>query len=127
MDSNNNESVFPIAIFLDTNILDSLPEDLRSGDLSGLVADTEKIGARVYIPDVVAREWLKHRIDKFLGSFENYIKGRNHIKKYFSDMPEFDITKDGFWNNVYRSLVSYLKKCGCRLLTPPRRYHPCSY
>lgn len=119
MNDSNDKEIFPIAIFLDTNILDSLPENLTAGDLSGLVADADNIGAKVYISDVVAREWLKHRIDKFLDSYKNYIKCRNHIKKYFTDIPEFNITKDEFWNNVHGSFVSYLKKCGCRLLAPP--------
>ena len=120
MDNDNDESVFPIAIFLDTNILDSLPEDLRSGDLSSLVADAENIGAKVYMPDVVAREWLKHRIDKFFDSLKNYIKDGKHIKKYFSEISEFGLTVEEFRKNVYKSLISRLKRCGCRLLGPPK-------
>lgn len=120
MSGEENKEIFPIAIFLDTNILDSLPENLRSGDLSGLVADADNIGASVYIPDVVAREWLEHRMDKFFHSLENYEKSRSHIKKYFSDVSEFRITVDDFMDNVYRFLISHLKKSGCRLLGPPK-------
>jgi len=117
---NNNKEIFPIAIFLDTNILDSLPENLRAGDLSGLVADCNNIGATVYIPDVVSREWLKHRIDKFFISLSNYLKSRSHIKKYFPNIPDFNINIEEFKNNVYRTLISFLKKSGCRLLGPPK-------
>ncbi len=120
MTVNNNQEIFPIAIFLDTNILDSLPENLVSGDLSGLIADAKNIGSDVYIPDVVAREWLTHRIDKFFNSLEEYLKSGSHIKKYFSEIPEFKITKSGFLSNVYRFLISHLKNSGCRLLCPPK-------
>jgi len=120
INDSNKRDLFPIAIFLDTNILDSIPENLKSGDLSGLVEDAEKIGTKVYIPDVVAREWLKHRMNKFIDSVENYLKERNNILKYFSEMPEFELTVEGFRKNVYKPLVSRLKKCGCRLLGPPK-------
>jgi hypothetical protein len=120
MKSDGNQEIFPIAIFLDTNILDSLPENLRSGDLSGLIADANSIGAKVCIPDVVAREWLKHRIDKFFDSLDGYEKSRAHIKKYFSNMPVFNIAGHDFSNNVYRFLINHLKKSGCRILGPPK-------
>jgi hypothetical protein len=120
MVESDSKEVFPIAIFLDTNILDALPENLHSGDLSGLIADAGSIGASVYISDVVAREWVKHRTDKFLKSLEAYQKAQNHMKKYFPDIPEFRITKDDFEGSVYRVLILRLKNCGCRLLGPPK-------
>jgi len=116
----DSTEVFPVAIFLDTNILDALPEDLSSGDLSGLVADADRIGAQAYIPDVVAREWLKHRMDKFFNTLEEYEGNRIHINRYFPNIPEFSITSSEFRSNVYRVLITHLVKSGCRLLGPPK-------
>jgi len=120
MSENKAMGSFPIAVFIDTNILDSLPEDLQSGDLSSLAETAEKTGARVYIPDVVAREWLKHRLDKIVGSFREYRKSRDHLKNYLPTIPEWKVTEDDYLNSVYRALIGRLRRSGCRVLGPPK-------
>jgi hypothetical protein len=120
MSENKARGAFPIAVFIDTNILDSLPEDLRSGDLSGLVDVAEKTGARIYIPDVVAREWLKHMLDRFSNRFTEYRISRDYLEKYLPTIPKLEITENDFLNSVYRPLIVRLRRSGCRILGPAK-------
>ncbi|HUW83397.1 MAG TPA: hypothetical protein VMZ31_11430 [Phycisphaerae bacterium] len=66
---------WPLAVFLDTNVLDSLPESLESGELSKLV----KQASRVYVPDVVARERVNHRYTKASNGANDAVKARPRI------------------------------------------------
>ena len=47
-----------MVIFLDTNILEELPETLESGELSSLIAEAKEVLVKVCLPDIVAREWI---------------------------------------------------------------------
>lgn len=119
MNEKQTREVFPIAIFIDTNILDALPEELISGDLSALIEDANQVGSRVFIPDVVAREWMEHKIERLLKNLENYQKAKNYIEKYFPPVAGFQLSGEDF-RKVPRALVARLRKSGCRLAIPPK-------
>lgn len=62
-----------VAVILDTNVLDALPESLKSGELSNLTSAVW----RVFVPDVVAREWQWHRLWKADESYKTLRKVSN--------------------------------------------------
>ena len=77
-----DEQAFPMVFFLDTNILDELPETLESGELSSLIAEAEEVEVKVYIPDIVAREWIWHRLEKLLNSIADAKTSLDHVRRY---------------------------------------------
>src|SRR5262245_40388830 len=108
---------FPIAVFLDTNILDALPEDLRSGELASLVSEA----GRVILPDIVAREWLTHSIEKAANSLKDAAKCRAHLKQYDDS---WVVTRDPkaseLERNVVRTAVRRIRDANLRVASPPR-------
>jgi len=109
--------LLPMAVFLDTNILDSLPENLESGELSGLVG---KAG-RVFVPDIVAREWIAHRFDKALKSISNSLKAKRHLNQYSGEWIKTNLedTKTIYCVILHIS-VKRLRGAGLTVLAPPR-------
>ncbi len=115
-----NIITLPAAFFLDTNILDALPESLESGELNSLVSEASQVGSRVYLPDVVAREWLKHRSDKVVESYVNVRKGSKHLRNYISNIPDFELENKAIIDSVLSNGIRRMKAGRLRILRPPR-------
>lgn len=123
MAENGNKTIkLPAAFFLDTNILDTLPESLESGELSHLVSEADDCNCRVFLCDVVAREWLKHRWDNACKSAESLMKGIRHLGKYIDSIPEVPIEDDAFYASVFRKGIQRIKEARLRVLKPPLLY-----
>lgn len=120
MPSEKNSLMLPVAFFLDTNILDALPETLESGELNGLVSEANGVKSRVYLPDVVAREWIKHRLDKVLKRYTDIRVGFDHLKKYLDAIPDFKIETDTIVDAVFKDGTRRIRNAGLRILRPPR-------
>ena len=114
-----NIITLPVAFFLDTNILDALPESLESGELNSLVSEVGQVRSRVYLPDVVAREWLKHRVDKVVKSYLNVRKGSKHLRSYISTIPDFELEDKAIIDAVFSSGIQRMKAGRLRILRPP--------
>ena len=110
-----------MAVFLDTNILEELPETLESGELSSLIAEAKEAKVKVYLSDIVAREWITHRLEKLLKNMEGAKKDLDHLRKYFNNTPDLkppeasDIVK-----SIFRITVKHIKNSGLRVLGPPK-------
>ncbi|KKL80018.1 hypothetical protein LCGC14_2009000 [marine sediment metagenome] len=108
---------WPIAVFLDTNVLDALPESLESGELSNLVEEA----SRVFVPDVVAREWMSHRYQKAFDSIANALKASRQLRQYSDEWVKIGLTKPGeLYLEVGRKAARRLRAAGLRVLRPPR-------
>jgi len=115
-----NIITLPAAFFLDTNILDALPESLESGELNSLVSEAGQVGSRVYLPDVVAREWLKHKVDKVVESYAKARKGSNHLRNYINTIPDFELESKAIIDAVLSTGIRRMKAGRLRILRPPR-------
>lgn len=111
--------ILPVAFFLDTNILEALPETLESGELNSLVSEAKQFHCKVYLPDVVAREWIKHRFDKAVGSYADIRKGSDHLRKYIDAIPDFKLESKAIYNAVFKAGIQRIKNAGLRILRPP--------
>ncbi len=108
---------WPIAVFLDTNILESLPESLESGELSSLVSEAD----RVFVPDVVAREWVSHRIEGARNSIAGAQKAMRHVQQYCDQWIKVEIgSAKEVLGNVTRESVKRLRAAKLRILRPPK-------
>lgn len=114
-----NIITLPAAFFLDTNILDALPESLESGELNSLVSEAGQVHSRVYLPDVVAREWLKHRLDKVVKSYVSVRKGSKHLRNYISTIPGFELENKAIIDAVFSNGIRRMKAGELRILRPP--------
>jgi hypothetical protein len=120
-DNMQGEQAFPMAVFLDTNIIEELPETLESGELSSLIAEAREAEVKVYLPDIVAREWIWHRLERLLKNMADAKKGLDHVRKYFNDIPDFNPPEaDNILDSVFRIAVKHIKDSGLRVLGPPK-------
>jgi hypothetical protein len=120
-DNKQSEQAFPMAVFLDTNILEELPENLESGELSSLIAEAKEVLVKICLPDIVAREWIWHRLEKLIKNMEGAKKGLDHIRKYFKDIPDFNPPEaNNILDSVFRISVKRIKESGLRVLGPPK-------
>lgn len=109
----------PTAFFLDTNILDSLPETLESGELGNLIHEGNKCGCRVFLSDVVAREWLKHRWDKALSSARNVEKDSKYLADYTESVPLVSVERKHLYESVFKKGIQRIRALDLRILPPP--------
>jgi hypothetical protein len=109
----------PAAFFLDTNILDALPETLESGELNSLISEAKDVHCKVYLPDVVAREWIKHRLDNAVNSYADIRKGSDHLRKYIDATPNFKLKGEAIFDAVFKVGIQRIKNAGLRILRPP--------
>jgi len=113
------EETFPIVFFLDTNILEGLPESLESGELSSLISEGNETGTNVYLPDVVAREWCYHRVEKLVDGLKEFENGSKQIRKYDKSLPKYKIVPENLLKSVFTQSVRNIKASGLRVLGPP--------
>jgi hypothetical protein len=109
----------PAAFFLDTNILDSLPETLESGELGNLIRESKKCGCRVFLCDVVAREWLKHRWDKALSILQSVEKGSKYLADYTDNVHVISVARKDLYERVFKKGIQRIKALDLRILPPP--------
>ena len=108
--------LFPMAVFLDTNILDSLPESLESGELSSLVSQVRV----VLLPDIVAREWVNHRCEKAKESLKSAEVARRHLGQYSEQWVDVRLKAiDELDREVMKASVRRLRAAGLRVLGRP--------
>lgn len=116
MDTDNEKQAgWPVAVFLDTNVLDQLPESLNSGELASLIDRVRY----VYVADVAAREWITHRIEKAIDSLESAWKVASHLKQYQESTIEISIDPKDLIRRVKSDCVNRLRRSGLRVLRPP--------
>jgi len=113
--SNKLIQTCPELVFLDTNILDSLPIDLRSGELSLLLENAARIDITVAIPKIVLLEWLKHRSLSSLKHLRNIREGFNYIKKYKNDAVSIGIDDATLQHLVTEQQKDLLNKLGIQI------------
>lgn len=114
-----NNITLPAVFFLDTNILDALPETLESGELNSLVSEAKEVHCKVYLPDVVAREWIKHRLYNAVDSYVDIRKGSGHLRKYIDAIPDFELESKAIADAVFKVGIQRIKNADLRILRPP--------
>jgi PIN domain len=107
----------PVAVFLDTNILDSLPETLESGELSALVARA----ARVLVTDITVREWLTHRFRRVRDAMANARAAEKYLSQYFATWVKTELPQENKISRiVLDSAIKQLRRAEVRITPPPR-------
>jgi hypothetical protein len=116
MDEIMKSTSYSVAVILDTNVLDALPESLESGELSSLTSAVW----RVFVPDVVAREWQWHRIQKAVESFKALRKSSKHLAQYPIGVLEADRPLPGTGTKIARELALRLRAAKLRVYRRPK-------
>ena len=111
--------LLPTAIYLDTSVLEELPETLESGELAGLVAQAGKLEIPVLVPDIVAKEWLWHRGDKALTSLRNAQTGLRHVASYLPGTACPNIDEKVLVEAVWKAARERLARTGLQSLPAP--------
>jgi hypothetical protein len=110
---------FPAILVLDTNILDSLPENLQSGELASLVATAGKLRVPVFVPGVVASEWSRHRVESAKESLEKSFEANKHLSQYVeADMAPSATTKE-LTDRVQQVSSARLSQAGMQVMPTP--------
>ena len=113
---------FPTAFFVDTSVLDALPEDLASADLLSFMDIVERFKQQVHVvvPDVVAREWRWHRVqhaEKKLGAAR---EAASYLRKYQDGAVQIQASADQIPAGAGRTAIARLKAACLRILPPPK-------
>jgi hypothetical protein len=120
-DEKQGEQTFPMVFFLDTNILEQLPETLESGSLSSMIVEAKQANVKVYIPDVVAREWIWHRLDRLINKLSDAEESLNYVGKYLQGIPNFKSPNSSdLVSSVFKIVLGRIKHSGLRVLGPPK-------
>ncbi len=117
----STESLLPMAIFLDTNVLDSLPENLQSGSLQSLLSEAKSLELSVYVSDIVAREWVQHRLEKAVKSVVTSAKCMKQLNQYSKEWVEMAFPSgEVLRETVETEAKKRLESSGLVALQPPQ-------
>ena len=120
-DEEQAQSLLPIAIFMDTNILDSLPATLESGSLQSFVSEAKSLNLEVYIPDIVEREWIQHRLEHALDSLVKSTKCMKHLSQHSENWIQIDLASTEILAETVKTKAHERLKCaGFIILDPPQ-------
>lgn len=109
----------PKLIFMDTNVLDSLPENLRSGEFSLLLENAATLDVGVVVSQIALLEWLKHRREGALKHLRRIRAGRDYISRYKNDALNIRIDDATLQGLVTEQQNNLLKKLGIEIAPLP--------
>ena len=119
-ESKQFESLLPMAIFLDTNVVWKLPEHEQWGLLPSFLSDAKSQGLKVYLPDIVAREWLQHRREKAAASVAKAAESGRHLSQYSKEWAQMKLPSSGYLDRTVETEERRrLQSLGLVLLDPP--------
>ena len=86
-----------------------------------MIAEAEEVEVKVYIPDIVAREWIWHRLEKLLNSIADAKTSLDHVRRYLKNIPDLRTPEaSNILESLFKITVKHIKNSGLRVLGPPK-------
>jgi hypothetical protein len=112
--------LLPAAVFLDTSVLEPDQQTLESAELAQLVCFAQTLGGGdVFMPDIVRREWMEHRVSEAIKFLDNAQASLKHVNQYMPNSGNISGGPKALTKAVKAASKKRISTAGLRVLEPP--------
>lgn len=113
---------FPEAVYLDANVLISLPHHLQVPELLSLREVADQVGTTLFVPELAVNEWMEHRVFEASAHIARMRTASETLGSMLKRRPlEFeDLSDQDLGRDVRQAMRVRLESAGLQVVATPR-------